>query len=37
MAASAKKAIPPEYMGNGNWTAQIITVVANWMALWLWG
>lgn len=37
MAASAKKAIPSDYMGNGELTAQIIMVVANWMALWLWG
>jgi tellurite resistance protein TehA-like permease len=37
MAASAKKAIPEDYMGNGELTAQIVTVVANWMALWLWG
>jgi len=37
MASSAKKAIPEDYMGNGELTAQIVTVVANWMALWLWG
>ena len=37
MAASARKAIPAVYMGDGQLTAQIITVVANWMALWLWG
>ena len=37
MAASAQKAIPADFMGNGPLTAQIIKVVANWAALWLWG
>ena len=37
MAASAKKAIPADFMGNGPLTAQIIKVVADWAALWLWG
>jgi len=37
MAASAKKAIPADFMGNGELTAQIIMVCANWMSLWLWG
>ena len=37
MAASARKAIPEHFMGDGKLTAQILLVVGNWMSLWLWG
>src|SRR5271168_4480355 len=37
MAASAQKAIPAAFMGDGKLTAQILVVVGNWMSLWLWG
>jgi hypothetical protein len=37
MAESLKKAIPAGFMGNGELTAMILKVVADWMSLWLWG
>jgi tellurite resistance protein TehA-like permease len=37
MAESLKTAIPPDFMGNGELTAQILKVLADWMSLWLWG
>jgi len=37
MAASAQRALPADFMGNGLLAAMVIQVVANWMALWLWG
>jgi tellurite resistance protein TehA-like permease len=37
MAQNLKKAVPPDFMDNGPLAASILKVVANWMALWLWG
>ena len=37
MAASAPRALPADFMGDGPLAAMVIKVVANWMALWLWG
>ena len=37
MAANASRAIPEDFMGNGPLVAMIVTVIANWTALWLWG
>lgn len=37
MAAEAKRAFPADFMGNGHLAADVIRVVINFAALWLWG
>lgn len=37
MAAQAKRAFPESFMGNGPVAADILKVVVNFAALWLWG
>ncbi|KAJ5480947.1 hypothetical protein N7539_006841 [Penicillium diatomitis] len=37
MAASAKRCFPPDFMGNGSLAADVIKVVVDFAALWLWG
>lgn len=39
MAANIGAALPENFMdaGDAQLTAQILKIVANWMALWLWG
>lgn len=37
MAAHAKRSFPDSFMGNGAMAADIVRVVANFAALWLWG
>ncbi|MCJ1472742.1 hypothetical protein MMC13_001391 [Lambiella insularis] len=37
MAANADKYLPADYMGNGPMAAMILKVMADWIALWLWG
>lgn len=37
MAADAKRAFPDSFMGNGAMAADVLKVVVNFAALWLWG
>ena len=37
MAANAQKAFPADFMGNGVLAALIVKVMADWVALWIWG
>ena len=37
MAGNAQKAFPAGFMGNGALAAMIVKVVADWVALWVWG
>ncbi|KAJ9194351.1 hypothetical protein DTO164E3_5329 [Paecilomyces variotii] len=37
MAANAKRSFPSDFMGDGELAANVIRVVANFSALWLWG
>jgi len=37
MAADAKRSFPPDFMGDGELAANVLRVVANFAALWLWG
>ena len=37
MAESLKGSIPKDFMENGELAAMILKVVADWVALWLWG
>ena len=37
MAASASRAFHPDFLGDGALAATIVKVVANFMALWIWG
>ncbi|KAE8413950.1 voltage-dependent anion channel-domain-containing protein [Aspergillus pseudocaelatus] len=37
MAANAKRCFPDDFMGNGPLAAEVIRVVVNFAALWLWG
>lgn len=37
MAVNVEKALPADYMGNGPMAAMILRVMADWVALWLWG
>ncbi|KAF3387134.1 Malic acid transport protein [Penicillium rolfsii] len=37
MAASAKRSFPPDFMGNGELAADVLRVVIDFAALWLWG
>ncbi|MCJ1486225.1 hypothetical protein MMC06_006402 [Schaereria dolodes] len=37
MANNLQKTLPNDFMGDGPMTATILKVVADWMALWLWG
>lgn len=37
MASSAKRCFPSDFMGNGSLAADVIKVVVDFAALWLWG
>ncbi|KAL1845733.1 hypothetical protein Plec18170_009622 [Paecilomyces lecythidis] len=37
MAANAKRSFPPDFMGDGELAANVLRVVTNFSALWLWG
>ncbi|CEJ55266.1 Putative C4-dicarboxylate/malic acid transporter [Penicillium brasilianum] len=37
MAASAKRSFPSDFMGNGELAADVLRVVVDFAALWLWG
>ena len=37
MASNLARCMPPDFMGDGPLTANILRVVAYWMCLWVWG
>lgn len=37
MAAEAKRSFPEDFMGNGPLAADVLRVVVDFAALWLWG
>lgn len=37
MAAQAERAFPADFMGDGHFAAEVLKVVINFAALWLWG
>ena len=37
MASEAKRSFPPDFMGNGELAADVVRVMVDFAALWLWG
>ena len=37
MAEGAQRALPADFMGDGNMAALILRVMASWISLWIWG
>lgn len=37
MAENAQRSFPPDFMGDGELTAKVLRILANFSALWLWG
>ena len=37
MAASAERAFPPGFMGDGKLASTVVRIMANFVSLWIWG